>query len=140
MINKNNNGPKVYTRTYKSVHENNQDNNYKKPNYNTNNSPLPVNKVNNIRVYVEKNDKYKLPAKASIGSVGYDLFSTEDMVIPSGKAVLVPTGLKMAIPRGYEMQIRSRSGLCLNHSIMVMNSPATIDPDYRGEIQVILYN
>lgn len=57
-----------------------------------------------------------------------------------GKVILVPTGLRFAIPEGFEIQVRSRSGLALKHGIIVLNSPGTIDSDYRGEVGIILVN
>jgi len=76
------------------------------------------------------------------GSSGYDIVAAcgEDVTIESGKVVLVPAGFKLAIPPGYEAQVRPRSGLALRNSIGVLNSPGTIDSDYRGEVQVILFN
>ncbi len=64
----------------------------------------------------------------------------EPLIIPAGKSALIPTGLRMAIPEGYELQIRPRSGLALKDQITVLNTPGTIDSDYRGEIGVILIN
>lgn len=71
---------------------------------------------------------------------GMDLRAVESVALPPGEAVLVPTGLAIELPPGYEAQIRPRSGLALKHSIILPNSPATIDPGYRGEIRVILLN
>jgi dUTP pyrophosphatase len=71
---------------------------------------------------------------------GLDLHSTSDVVLEPNKAVLVPTGLAIELPPGFEAQIRPRSGLALKHAITLPNAPATIDPGYRGEIQVILLN
>lgn len=82
----------------------------------------------------------KLPEKQTSGSAGYDLFSALDCVIPAKKVKLVRLGFAMAIEPGFEAQIRSRSGLALNHNIFVLNSPGTIDYDYRNEIAVILCN
>lgn len=62
------------------------------------------------------------------------------MSIAPHSSLLIPTGLKVAIPEGYEIQVRSRSGLALKHNITVLNSPGTIDADYRGEIGIILFN
>lgn len=75
-------------------------------------------------------------------SSGVDLHASTDqcIVLQSGETVLVSTGLKMKIPPGYEGQIRPRSGLAYRHGIIVLNSPGTIDSDYRGEIKVILHN
>jgi len=63
-----------------------------------------------------------------------------EMVIEPGRTGLVPTGLMIAVPEGYEAQVRPRSGLALDHGITIPNSPGTIDPDYRGEVKVILLN
>ncbi len=71
---------------------------------------------------------------------GMDLRALESVTLEPGKAALVPTGLAIELPPGYEAQIRPRSGLALKHSITLPNSPATIDPGYRGEIRVILLN
>ena len=75
-------------------------------------------------------------------SAGVDLYAAldEDMVIGAGRWKLVPTGIAVAIPEGYEGQVRPRSGLALKHGIGMLNSPGTIDADYRGEIGVILFN
>lgn len=69
-----------------------------------------------------------------------DLHAVEAMTIPAGETRLVPTGMAIELPAGYEAQIRPRSGLALKFSITLPNSPATIDPGYRGEIKVILLN
>jgi dUTP pyrophosphatase len=71
---------------------------------------------------------------------GMDLHSVEAVTLAPGETKLVPTGLAIELPSGYEAQIRPRSGLALKHSITLPNSPATIDPGYRGEIRVILLN
>ncbi len=83
-----------------------------------------------------------LPSYATIGATGMDLLAAviEPITILSQERMLVPTGLQIALPKNYELQIRPRSGLALNHGILVPNSPGTIDEDYRGEIQVILLN
>jgi len=83
-----------------------------------------------------------LPKYATGRSVGMDLAAAvdSDIVIEPGQTELVPTGLMIAVPEGYEAQIRPRSGLALEHGITIPNSPGTIDPDYRGEIKVILLN
>jgi dUTP diphosphatase len=69
-----------------------------------------------------------------------DLRSAEDVLIPPGMVTLVPTGLAVEIPEGYEGQVRPRSGLALKHGITCLNSPGTIDADYRGELKIILIN
>src|SRR5271154_5638063 len=83
-----------------------------------------------------------LPAYATEHAAGMDLCAAigNDVVIEPGKRALVPTGIAIALPEGYEAQIRPRSGLALKHGVTVLNSPGTIDADYRGEIQVILIN
>ena len=83
-----------------------------------------------------------LPAYTTNRSVGMDIAAAveEDLVIDPGQTGLVPTGFMIAVPEGYEAQIRPRSGLALNHGIIVPNSPGTVDPDYRGEVKVILHN
>jgi dUTP pyrophosphatase len=69
-----------------------------------------------------------------------DLVAAVDCTIAPGERTLVPTGLSVALPQGYELQLRPRSGLALRHGITLPNTPATIDADYRGELQVILIN
>lgn len=83
-----------------------------------------------------------LPHYATAHSAGMDLQAAiaNDLVLAPGARALVPTGLAIALPEGYEAQIRPRSGLALKQGITVLNSPGTIDADYRGEIQVILVN
>ncbi|WP_075214284.1 dUTP diphosphatase [Mongoliimonas terrestris] len=83
-----------------------------------------------------------LPAYQTAGAAGLDLLAAvaEPLVIaPLGRA-LVPTGLAIALPPGFEAQVRPRSGLAVRHGVTVLNSPGTVDEDYRGEIQVILVN
>ena len=83
-----------------------------------------------------------LPAYATAHAAGMDLCAAvqEDIVLSPGQRKLIPTGLAIALPEGYEAQIRPRSGLALKNGISVLNSPGTIDADYRGEIQIILAN
>ena len=83
-----------------------------------------------------------LPAYATGASAGADLVAAvpEPVVLAPGARALIPSGLTIALPPGYEAQVRPRSGLALNHGITVLNSPGTIDSDYRGEIRVILVN
>jgi dUTP pyrophosphatase len=83
-----------------------------------------------------------LPAAASPGSAGVDLRAAveSEVVLRPGERALVPTGLVLAIPPGCEGQVRPRSGLALRHGIGILNSPGTIDSDYRGEVGVILVN
>lgn len=81
-----------------------------------------------------------VPDLATEGAAGFDLRTIEDVRIPSMGRAKVRTGLSLEIPPGFEGQVRPRSGLAAKHGITVLNSPGTIDSDYRGEIQVILIN
>ncbi|MFH1313995.1 MAG: dUTP diphosphatase [Candidatus Eisenbacteria bacterium] len=83
-----------------------------------------------------------LPRAASRGSSGLDLLAAVDgsLDIASGTTALVPTGISVEVPEGHEAQVRPRSGLALKHGITVLNTPGTIDSDYRGEVGVILIN
>lgn len=87
------------------------------------------------------NPDLPLPARQTAGSAGYDVASAEpDFVLAPGERRLVATGLAMELPPDVECQVRPRSGLALRHGITLPNSPATIDPDYRGELKVIVWN
>jgi len=88
------------------------------------------------------NEDVKLPEKMSRLASGYDLYAAvgEDVVLQPGERKLIPTGFAIAIPEGLEAQIRPRSGLALKHGITCLNTPGTIDADYRGEIRVLLIN
>lgn len=83
-----------------------------------------------------------LPTYATEHAAGMDLCAavTADVVLAAGERKLIPTGLSIALPEGYEAQIRPRSGLALKNGLSVLNSPGTIDADYRGEVQIILAN
>jgi len=83
-----------------------------------------------------------LPSYETIGSAGMDLRAAVEssVSIGAGEGAVVPTGLMMEIPLGYEGQVRTRSGLAANHGLVVLNSPGTIDADYRGEVKIILMN
>lgn len=94
-----------------------------------------------MKLYIKKmNPEAKLPEKAHPTDAGFDLFSIEEKEIPAGEASLIKTGVSIQLPPNTEAQVRPRSGLALKHSITVLNSPGTIDEDYRGEIGVILIN
>lgn len=82
----------------------------------------------------------RLPTYATQGSSGMDVRSSIDLMAKPGETVLVPTGFQIEIPAGYEAQVRPRSGLAIKHGIGILNSPGTIDSDYRGEVKVILAN
>lgn len=87
------------------------------------------------------NPDLPLPARATEHAAGYDIRSAEDEVtLEPGEIRLVSTGLVMELPEGIECQVRPRSGLALKHGITLPNSPGTIDPDYRGEVRVIMQN
>lgn len=92
---------------------------------------LNVKKVHNDAV---------IPSFAHPGDAGMDLFSVADMVINPTESALIPTGICIELPKDTEAQVRPRSGLALNYSVTVLNSPGTIDEGYRGEIKVILIN
>lgn len=83
-----------------------------------------------------------LPGYATVDSAGLDLLAAidGDKTLAPGERALVPTGLVIALPPGYEAQVRPRSGLALKHGVTVLNSPGTVDADYRGEVKVILAN
>lgn len=81
-----------------------------------------------------------LPAYATEGAAGMDVVAAEDLLLEPGGRAAVATGFAIAVPDGYEVQVRPRSGLALKHGVTCLNTPGTIDSDYRGEIKVILAN
>ncbi|HMN25472.1 MAG TPA: dUTP diphosphatase [Ignavibacteriaceae bacterium] len=83
-----------------------------------------------------------LPYYSTPGSAGMDIRATlkDDLILQPGKVELIPTNISVEIPLGYEIQVRPRSGLAANHTIGILNSPGTIDSDYRGEVKIILMN
>jgi dUTP pyrophosphatase len=90
---------------------------------------------------LESNPDLPLPERATPHAAGFDVRSAEeDLVLQPGEIRLVSTGLVMELPEGIECQVRPRSGLALKHGVTLPNSPGTIDPDYRGEIRVIMQN
>ncbi len=91
---------------------------------------------------VKAHARIELPAYESKGSAGMDLraFLEADVTIPPLGRVKIPTGLRLEIPEGFEAQVRPRSGLAINSGLTVLNSPGTIDSDYRGELEIILIN
>ena len=80
------------------------------------------------------------PAYATEGAAGMDVVAAEDLTLAAGARAAVATGFAIAIPAGYEVQVRPRSGLALKHGVTCLNTPGTIDSDYRGEVKVILAN
>ena len=91
---------------------------------------------------IKGNEDLPLPKYMSSGASGMDLYAavTEPLVIPSKEVAMVPIGIRIALPEGYEAQVRPRSGLAAKHGIGVLNSPGTVDSDYRGEIRIVLFN
>lgn len=90
----------------------------------------------------DKNNDIPLPQYATLGSAGMDVCACVDgnITIEPGQTALIPSGFVVELPQGYEAQVRPRSGLAIKHGITVLNSPGTIDSDYRGEVKVILTN
>jgi dUTP pyrophosphatase len=95
-----------------------------------------------MKVQIINKSKHALPSYATIASAGMDLRAnlSEPIVLKPLQRCLVPTGLYMALPVGYEAQVRPRSGLAIKKGVTVLNTPGTIDADYRGEVCVILVN
>tara|TARA_B100001778_G_C18491923_1_gene585472 strand:+ start:186 stop:623 length:438 start_codon:yes stop_codon:yes gene_type:complete len=96
-----------------------------------------------VKILVKKFEKnIKLPVYKTTGSSGMDLvaYNKNKITIHPSKIAIVPTGISIAIPKNYEIQIRPRSGLAAKNGISVLNTPGTIDSDYRGEIKIILIN
>jgi dUTP pyrophosphatase len=94
-----------------------------------------------LKIKIKKlNKDLPLPAYQTVGSSGLDLHASEDCFLASGDFKMIPTGIALEMPFEYEGQVRPRSGLAAKSGIGVLNSPGTIDSDYRGEIKVILFN
>lgn len=95
-----------------------------------------------MKVKIVNQSKYPLPEYATVHSAGLDLRANiaEPVILNTLQRHLIPTGIFIELPDGYEAQIRPRSGLAAKHGISIVNTPGTIDPDYRGEIKVILIN
>ena len=100
--------------------------------------PLPPIEIRLLRL--PNGGGLPLPAYASEGAAGMDIVAAETLTLRPGARQAVATGFAMAIPPGYEVQVRPRSGLALKHGITCLNTPGTIDSDYRGEVKVILAN
>jgi dUTP pyrophosphatase len=104
-----------------------------------NEDALKAIKAKTLRVELLNNDA-KFPEYAYPSDSGFDLFSTEDVILqPFGRA-LVPTGIKLSIPEEFEIQVRPKSGLAINQGLTVLNTPGTVDSGYNGEIKVIIFN
>lgn len=95
-----------------------------------------------IKVKIINKSGYPLPAYETFSAAGMDVraATTEPVTIQPMQRMLLPTGLRVQLPHGYEMQLRPRSGLALKHGITLLNTPGTVDADYRGEIGIILAN
>jgi len=97
-------------------------------------------KVNIQRM--EGNEDLPLPKYMSDGASGMDMYAavTDIEIIPPREVAMIPVGIRIALPEGFEAQVRPRSGLAAKHGIGILNSPGTIDSDYRGEIKIIMFN
>lgn len=96
-----------------------------------------------VKILIKRlSSKVTMPQYKTIGASGMDIaaFLDNEILIKPSEKKIIPTGIKLKIPKGYEIQIRPRSGLAANNDITVLNTPGTIDSDYRGEIKVILFN
>ena len=93
-----------------------------------------------VKIPITLEPDASLPAYQTTHAAGLDLRCATDFSLQPMERKLIPTGVRMAIPHGYEGQVRPRSGLALKHGISMVNTPGTVDSDYRGEIQVLLIN
>jgi len=95
-----------------------------------------------VMVSIELEEGAQVPTYGTEEAAGADVraFIEKDILLEPGKSILIPTGMKVEIPKGFELQVRPRSGLALKHGITVLNTPGTIDSDYRGPVGVILIN
>lgn len=98
--------------------------------------------MNTCEIKCVAKDGVAVPSYETSGAAGADVraFLNEPVVIPVGKRAMIPTGLFFAIPEGFEIQVRPRSGLAAKNGVIVLNTPGTIDSDYRGEVKIILIN
>ena len=103
-------------------------------------NPSPVIKI--VRLRPDMDSDIPLPRYMTSKSAGMDLCAAikEDLILNKGELILIPTGFAIALPEGFEAQIRPRSGLAIKHGIGLINSPGTIDTDYRGEIKIAVIN
>lgn len=95
-----------------------------------------------LKVKIINRSGYELPSYETPGAAGMDIRAAIEhpIVLHTLDRVLIPTGLRVQLPQGYEMQIRPRSGLAMRHGISIVNTPGTVDADFRGEIQVVIIN
>lgn len=92
-----------------------------------------------LEVFIElTHPDAKIPTRATKGSSCFDLYACEDAVVEFGKVTIVDIGIKVHVPKGYELAVRPRSGLAFKHGVTIVNTPGTIDSDYRGPIKVAL--
>lgn len=98
--------------------------------------------MNKVNIKFVAQEGAIIPEYKTSGAAGADVcaFLSEPVVIKSGEFAMIPTGLSFAIPEGYEIQVRPRSGLAAKNGVTVLNTPGTVDSDYRGEVKVILIN
>ena len=98
--------------------------------------------MNKVTIEILKSGSAQVPKYMTEGAAGADMYASldNDVIIHPMERMLVPTGIKMAIPEGYEVQLRPRSGLALKHGLTLLNTPGTIDSDYRGEFKVLIIN
>ncbi len=101
--------------------------------------------IQNVPMKIERLPSYgdlPLPRYQTEGAAGFDFLAANEKTVEirPGKYVMIPTGLKFAVPHGCELQVRPRSGLAAKHGVTVLNTPGTIDSDYRGEIKILLIN
>jgi len=96
--------------------------------------------VNRVQMKYANDSNNKNPEYAYKSDSGFDLRAVDDIWVQANDRKLIPTGLRFDIPDGFEIQVRSKSGLALNHGLMVLNSPGTVDSGYQGEIKVIMFN
>jgi dUTP pyrophosphatase len=98
--------------------------------------------MDKVPLSVSANEDVDLPFYASVGASGADIKAKilSDIVIEPGESKIIPTGLRFEIPHGYEIQVRPRSGLAVKNQVTVLNTPGTIDADYRGELLIIMIN
>lgn len=101
---------------------------------------MPSDKVTIAVLRLAHGADLPLPDYATAGAAGMDVVAAEDVTLAPGARAAIATGFALAIPNGYEVQVRPRSGLALKHGVTCLNTPGTIDSDYRGEVKVILAN